>query len=111
MHKPVSHMEEMREPIFRQARSQLARCIEAQLNRKENLGRGNTIPIELVSQIFKSTAAVFTPSSVSLLGKECSQALCIFTSLKAQETVNKKGMAVLRLPPLLYVLKATEWSG
>ena len=77
---------------------------------KENLGPGSTIPAEPESQI-KSPAIVFMLSSVSLLGKECSQALCIFTSLKAQETVNKKGMAVLRLPPLLHVLKATEWSG
>lgn len=89
----------MQEPKFRQAKSRLVRHIEARLNTKENLGPGNTIPIEPESQIFRSTAGVFMPSSVSLLGKECSQALCIFTSLKAQETVNKKGMAVLRLPP------------
>lgn len=70
---------------------------------KENLGPGNTTSIEPESHIFKSIAKVFMPSLVSLLGKECSQALCIFTSLKAQETVNKKRMAVLRLhtPPLL----------
>lgn len=78
---------------------------------KENLGSGNTIPKEPTSQIFKSTAEVFMLFSVTLLGKECSQALCIFTSLKAQETVNKNRMAVLRLLPLLYVLKATERSG
>lgn len=75
---------------------------------KENLGLANTIPTEATSQIFRSTAGVFMEC---LLGKECSQAPCIFTSLKAQETVNKKGMTVLRFPPLLYVLKATERSG
>lgn len=85
--------------------------MQVRLNMKEYLGSGNTIPKEPTSQIFKSTAEVFMPFSVSLLGKECSQALCIFTSLKAQETVNKNRMAVLRLPPLLYVLKATERSG
>lgn len=78
---------------------------------KENLGLAKTIPTEPKSQIFRSTAGVFVASSASLLGKQCSQALRIFTSLKAQETVNKKGMTVLRLPPLLYVLKATERSG
>lgn len=75
---------------------------------KGSLCLSDTIPTEPKSQIF-SPAGVFMASSVD--GKECSQALCIFTSLKAQETVNKKGMTVLRLPPLLCVLKATEQSG
>jgi len=86
-------------------------CIEVRLNTKENLCSGSTTLKEPAAQIFRSAAEVYMPSSVSLLGKKCSQALCIFISLKAQETVNKKGMAVLRLLPLLYVLKATEWSG
>lgn len=86
------------------------RCIQASLNLKENLDLGNIIPIEPESQIFKCIAGVFMPSLVSLLGRECSQALCIFTSLKAQETVNKKGMAVLRLPPRLCSEgDRTEW--
>lgn len=107
MHEPLRYTEETQEPV---SEKPLLRYREVRIIMKGILGLPNPIPTEPRSQIF-SPAGAFMASSVRLLGKECSQAPCISTSLKAQETVNKKGMTVLRLPPLLCVLKATEQSG
>lgn len=51
------------------------KCIEVRLNAKENLCSDNITLKEPAAQIFKSTAEVYMPSSVNLLGKKHSQTL------------------------------------